>query len=552
MAQRHRPGGIDANHVHSADQEPTMCRPRSYLAAAGTVVLVLWSTAHPRPATAAPMVEVYGTGSAEIQIVNLDDASSATVFVDFYQHFFHRFSPRQPVGYARRVAPGTFVNMGLPTEGELPHALYGARQQSDHAIGGWVRTDWSTVGATMAYSAVAPATEVVVPLFLKRAEGQDGAIAVMIDGDDGGDVELTLWAADGSLALRQTYAFEPHEPRILPLAAASPSGLPFPGIGFIGWASLRSQVPLAAVGLVDSAASQFGAYAFEGVPIDRTGKTLHAPFVRRSSPRGPGDTVTTLWLTNPNDRATTVSLRYDGNAGTCAGQTFVDGPHVVAAHAMVRFDPRTTGALPMNCVATAMVIADANVAAVAVDTIDGGNLRAAYTASAATDGATRIALPMVRRQHTAKRFTTAIAVQNTSATLANIEIAFRDANGIALAACGAACRVVLSPGAGHFFYPSTALNGIPVGSQGSATLTSDQPIVAIVNDVSEVGSYDASIYSGIQWPVSAPAEPLLAPFVLNHAVVDFAPTLVRRYFPWSGTGPRVTAGSPAAVRADGD
>lgn len=512
-----------------------MRRPRPFVAAVCAAVLVLFASSRPGPAAAASLAGTWGSGSADIQVFNLDVLKAAGGDVDFYRHITSKFTDRQPIGHGWSAPPGDSTYMKLPVNGEIPHALYGARLEARQPIGALVRTDWGASLATMLYSAIRPATEVVVPLYVKRAQGQDGAIAVMVESDEAADVELTLWSADGALALHETYAFGAHEPRILPLHALPPPGTPFPGIGFIGWASLRSTVPLAAVGLVDGSWTR-SAYAYEGVPLERTGKTLHAPFVRRSPPRGGGDTVTTLWLANPNDRVTNVSVRYVGNTGPCAGQSFVDGPHAVAPHAMARFDPRAAGALPVNCVAAATVVADANVAAVVVDTIEGGGKLAAYTVAATADAATRIALPTVRREYTTMKLTSAIAVQNTSATAANVEIAFRDADDNVLTTCGAPCRAVVAPGAGHLFYPSRTLNSMPVGTSGSATVTSDQPIVAVVEESSETGASDALIYTGVPWPATAPAVPLLAPFVLNHAIIDFAPTVTRRFFPWGATG----------------
>lgn len=519
-----------------------MRRPRPivtmvFCALAVLVALVVSSLA--TPAVAAPLGQMQGEGSADIRILNLDRTVTGIGLASLYRHRVNEFTPRLPIDMGWSIPPGGMKDMNVPLDGEIPFSLYGARLQPDPntriAIDALVRTDWGATSATMLYGAIRPATEVVVPLYLKRAQGQDGAIAVMVDGDEAADVELTLWSADGTPALHETYPFEAHEPRILPLHALPPPGVRFPGIGFIGWASLRSTVPLAAVGLVEGGPSPQSAYAYEGVPLDRTATTLYAPFVRRAPRRGAGDTATLLWLTNPNERVTNVTVRYVGNTGSCAGQSFVDGPHAVAPHALARFDPRAAGALPQNCVAAATVVADANVAAVAVDTIQGGEQLAAYTAAAPADAATRIALPMVRRQHTSMQITSAIAVQNTSATAASVEIAFRDANGAALTTCGAPCRVVVAPGAGYLFYPSSTLDGIPARTFGSATLTSDQPIVAVVEEGSAIGSYvDASIYTGIPWPADAQATALLAPFVLNHAEVDWSPAVVRRFFPWAG------------------
>lgn len=504
-----------------------MRRSRSFTAVASATVLVLAAAAPAGPTHAAALAMLRGVGATGIQIVNLDPARSAMLVFDHYRHG-HGALPAEQVSRPG-LPPGGVTNLFPPLQPEMAPDVYGVRLTSDRAIGAVVRTDWSQAAASMLYNAMRPATDVVVPLFLKRMLGQDAAIAVMIDGDSAADVELTLWGADGAQVLRQTYAFEGWEARILPLHAASP-----PTIGFVGWASLRSTAPLAAVGLVDARWSAKGAYAYEGVPRERLGDTLYAPFVRRSQLRGGPESVTLLWLTNPGDRTVRASVRFDGNAGACAGQIYHLGPRDVAPHAIERIDPRAAGLLPANCAASAMVVADGVIAAVAVDSADDGRQVAAYTAAGAADAATRVALPMVRRQHTAMKFTTTIAVQNAGTAPATVDLAFRDDKGVALTSCGQPCRVVLGPGAARLFQPSAALNGLPVGSYGSAVLTSDQPVAAIVDDVSETGAYDASIYSGIPSPDDAPAATMLAPFVLKGSAVDFAPTVMQRFFPWAG------------------
>jgi hypothetical protein len=54
----------------------------------------------------------------------------------------------------------------------------------------------------------------------------------------------------------------------------------------------------------------------------------------------------------------------------------------------------------------------------------------------------------------------------------------------------------IAPNGSHTFYQPSG--PFPVGAYGSATVTSNQPIVVIVNDASQTGAYDAAMYNGIK------------------------------------------------------
>jgi hypothetical protein len=149
-------------------------------------------------------------------------------------------------------------------------------------------------------------------------------------------------------------------------------------------------------------------------------------------------------------------------------------------------------------VGSAVLEADGNILAIVNDSKNFTELSAAYNAVPAAQGATKVALPLARRSHTPMRFTTGIQVMNIGTGPANVEVMFADDKGVGLNSCGAACKAVVQPLNGKTFYPSNDLNAMPVGSYGSAVVTSDQPIVVIVNDVSETSAADAATYNGIK------------------------------------------------------
>jgi hypothetical protein len=61
--------------------------------------------------------------------------------------------------------------------------------------------------------------------------------------------------------------------------------------------------------------------------------------------------------------------------------------------------------------------------------------------------------------------------------------------------CGACAQSI--PAGGSYTWYLRSIAQFPVGKYGSAMIESDQPTVAIVNDVSDTGRMDAAMYNGI-------------------------------------------------------
>jgi len=474
------------------------------------------------PARSAPATRIDGDGGTGIVFVNLDREQSATTMGAYYD--CHRPPSTPPVTLPRmNIPPLTGVNLFLPVD-TRPRPGCGARITGDRPMAALVRSDWAASGATSFYHAVRPATEVVVPYFVKRGTGDNVGLAVMIDGDAGADVELTLYDATGTVALQTRYAFTAHEARLLPLHET-----PSVPLGFVGWARLRSTAPLGAVGIIDGLAGHYAAAAFEGVASASLATTLHAPLVRWSN-HPQRTSLTTTWLVNPSDRAVRVTAHYSGLAAPCAGRTFTDAPGTIAPHAMGRFDPRA-GGLPVNCAAALTLEADGPVAAAVVDSIDGGTFEAAYTALGRADAARTVLLPLMRFQHTAMKYTTAIAVHNPSAVSASVALTMFDDKHQPLPACDG-CRVTLPPGGAHLFASSYARPLLPSNTFGSARIESDAPVVAVVIENSESQAADASIHAGIPVPDAPASGPLLVPYTPRGANETWRPPVGKRYFPW--------------------
>lgn len=442
-----------------------------------------------------------------VQVQNLDALRSATIHADFVPFSARGGTP--PMQVTRPGVPaGSAVNVFAPLIPEIPDGLYAVHAQSDRRIAAIARTDWSYSGAAALYSSVTPGTDVFLPLALIAYYGQTSLVAVQnTDFAHAATIHVALMAnGQGKPAAERDYTIQAGSGVALDLAAEF-VGVPAntPG-GFLGSLRVTSALPVGMMSFVDIATSQKAVYAFEGGPASAGGKRLYAPLVRNRQ-QGPYGRVysTGIAVANPGATAVSVTVTYIGSYKACAGKTYRDGPLSVPPFSSTVFYQPASTSLPADCVATAVIEADGDVFAIVNDALNLTEQAAAYNAMPDAQGATLTYLPLVRRQHTAMKLTTGVQAMNIGAAPANVEMRFFDDNGTEVRTCGPACRTTVAPLAAATFYPSSSHNGMPGGSYGSALITSDQPVVVIVNDVSEVGAMDMATYNGIKG--DGPASP---------------------------------------------
>ncbi|MFN8422050.1 MAG: hypothetical protein U0470_01230 [Anaerolineae bacterium] len=454
---------------------------------------------------ASRLAGIQGAGATGIQVQNLDPTQSATVLADFYKQ---GPTASQAVQVSRPGVPaGGAVNMYLPSVTELSNGAYAAIISADRQIAAIARTDWTSSNAAAIYSNVQPGKEVFVPLAVIKYYGQTSLVSIQnTDTGQVATVNVELYAkGDTTAVVTKAYTVQPGSSITLDLAKDGA----FVGVkantpgGFLGSMKVTSAVDIGVQSFVDIESSQKAVYAFEGVPPEAAAPKLFVPLIRKTQAAGTNaggakGFSTGISVVNPTNAPVNVTAKYYGGAGACAGQTYTDGPaNIPAGSSYVFYQPSST-ALPNNCVGAAVLEADGNILAIVNDSKNETEQSAAYNAVSAAQGATKVALPLARRQHTPSKFTTGIQVMNIGTSPANVEISFSDDKGVALNTCGAPCKVVVQPLNGTTFYPGNQLNAMPVGSYGSAVVTSDQPIVVIVNDASETGAVDSSTYNGIK------------------------------------------------------
>lgn len=474
-------------------------------------------------AHAGRLAGIAGDAITGIQLQNLDPTASATIGVDFMRY---DAPPDTFVAQIARpgVPPWAALNMYVPSVSELTTGLYALAGFSDRPLAAVARTDWPASGAAALYRSVVPGTDVFVPLAVIGYYGQTSLIAVQnADQKQVATVDVALIASGQTApADRHTVTIQPSSATLLDLATVFGDIQPNMAGGLLGALRVSSSVPVGVMSFVHIANSPMAVYAFEGAPASGGGKTLFAPLVVNRDLLPFGRSYSTgIAIENQGATAVHVTVTYRGSytPAWCNGHTFRDGPLTIPPSSNAVIYQPASATLPSDCMATAVIEADGAISAVVSEALNLTEQAAAYNAVPAAQGAKRVMLPLVRRQHTANKLTTGIQVMNVGDAAAHVALMFFDNTGRRLNTCGDACKATIPPFAAASFYPSAALNAMPVGMYGSAVVESDEPVVAIVNDVSEAGTVDMATYNGINADdVGAPADPT-APF---RAFVTFA------------------------------
>jgi len=514
----------------------------SLLALAGLAITTSYRAAGP-PAHASRLAGLSGAGVTGIQVVNLHPTAAMRASLDFYAQ---RGGPPVRVE-AQGVPPLSAANVYLPTQASLSNGAYAVVARTDRPQAVLARTDWYSSGASTIYEAAASGTMVVVPLAAKGFRGHMSLVTLQnTDADAAASVRVDLIPSGAAAAIASTtHAIGPGASITLDLGK-HPAFLAAP-MGFVGTLLATSSSRLAAQSVIDVETSARAAYAFNGVPEDGGAATQHIPRFRSHDPAsgaaGAPRNSTLIAVANPGAAGVEVRVTYIGLGGACAGQTAVHGDRsfAIPPRSNLVFDqgagardlPTGPSGLPAGCWGTAKAEATGGtVAAVVVDlqadNAGAGILAAgAYNAFGEADSATTVHLPLYRREHTQSGLTTDVTVLNLGGAPAVVQLAMRDRLGSPVP-CGAPCQATVPPGAAKVWRPEDTT--FPSNAYGSAAIESDHPIVAVVDDVSRVGTFDTATFrvaAGAVDPPDAPLEPPAVsrlPLVLRAAGEPARPT----------------------------
>jgi hypothetical protein len=378
-------------------------------------------------------------------------------------------------------------------------------------VGAVARWDWPSSGAAVMADSPVPSTAVALPLLLVDYVSQNTVTLIRNPNDEAVSITAEIYA-QGEATPVKTWRFTLGAGDRRELDAATDPNhrlMPNTPLGFLGSMTLRADEPIAAWTLVDIGSSELAVYGYAGQPPEAASETLYAPLIRK---RFYGYD-TGIAVVNPNTEAVEVSVEYIGGpAGgfsRCDGLRRTHGPVTLPAFGGHVFYQGAGGGsgLPDQCVGSAVIRAEGGpVQAIVNDALDLTRQAAAYPALPTSAATTQLLLPLLRRQTVdAWKMTTGIQLMNPGEETANVELTVRFDGRESTFPCGPACRATIPPLGTFTLYPGAAgLSVIPAGHAAEGTLASDRPILAIVNDASEIGARDMSTYTALPCQAGGP------------------------------------------------
>lgn len=500
-------------HARDREESEDMKKTVVLLSAAGVVALLVAGLAGSFGGGATPAVYasrlagISGAGITGIQIQNLDASASATIQADFYK----QGGGVAPVQIQRPdVGPGSAANIYLPQEKDLANGAYAAIISADRQIAAIARTDWSSSGGAAIYSNVQPGTDVTLALAAKKYNGQTSLVSVQnTDTGQQANAKLQFFKAGEATAMAsKDVSIQPGTSVTVDLSKdGSFASVPE---GTFGSMKVTSNVAVGVQTFIDFENMAKAVYAFEGVPSEQAAAKLYAPLIRNAF----AGATTGISVVNPGANPVQVTLTYYGSplsqdAQCKSGASFVHngGPVTLPGGAGAVFyqgdvSIPVTGksTLPTGCLGAAVIEATGgSLLAIVNDATNATS--AAYNAASEAQGAKTVALPLYRNNHTPAQLSTGIQVMNIGDQTANVTIELKNNTGTILSNNCAECTQQISKLGSYTWYPpSMPSQAGNQGVYGSAKLTSNnnQPIVAIVNDASKTGAFDAAIYNGIK------------------------------------------------------
>jgi hypothetical protein len=487
-----------------------------------------WFQYAPHVARDAPLASGNSPGTPAgcktgIGAVNTDlDASSAITVTLFPQDGSEPFVYRLPLTPAGGAEQYYLPTISGPPSGKI----YAAVIESDHPVGAMIRTDCDHTGRAASYSAPVPATEVTVPLAMKNFNSQCSYVSVQnTDTTAAASFGIDLYAVGSSTPIvSRRFEVSRGTSRTLNLCDSSAFDLlPDRYIGSARVTSVDGRTRFAVQAYVDIVLSRQAMYSFEGVPSERAASELYAPLFRSRQPLNRHDPATKymdtgIAVANANDTPVDITVTYYGAQGSaeCVGKEFTQRATIAATSSAVFYQgpgaQPVTGRhpLPANCVGSAKINAvGGKILAIVNDSLNFIDQSAAYNAFSASDASTRLVLPLFRTGHSAWNLWTGISVMNVGTGAASTVLVATNQDGTVTSGLPGMSIAGVEPMHTAIYWPDMVQRSgggwaRPAWAYGSATITSEQPVVAIVNDASLSQKADAATYGGIAWPETTP------------------------------------------------
>jgi hypothetical protein len=428
---------------------------------------------------ASKLAGIVGAGSTGVQVQNLDAASATDVTMDLYPQ-----SGAAPIQLVKNAPAGGSATFYLPSEGSVADGAYAAIVSAVKPIAAIARTEWPSVGGAATYGNVPPAMNVLIPLATKAYYGWTSQFSVQ-NTDTGGSASIMVklyQTGSSSPAVQFSDTVLPGTSKTYDLGSSSQ----FSGVAssFLGSIVVTGDKNLAVQSFVDKVGGSKAVYAFSGLDAAAAATRLYAPLVRRAF----AGATTGISIVNPNAGSINVHIEYKHNPASGDPGDYTQDLSIAGNSSAVAY--QGTGPMPANWLGSAVLDATGPIVAMVND--ETSTTSAAYNAPSGADGGMTVSVPLVRNKQTSAQLTTGVQVMNVGSGTATVSITYKSSGGISY---GPEVASVPQYGSVTFYQPA---GPFPVGAYGSATVSSNQNVVVIVNDISLTGAYDAAIYNGIK------------------------------------------------------
>ena len=435
------------------------------------------------------------------------------------------------------IAGGSASSVFMPTVPDLPNGRFAGVVHTDQPSAVLTALMFPLSSGLAVDEPATAATDIVLPFAQLGFQGHNALVTIQnVDLAASSTFDATLYDDAGMPAATLTRSLMPGDSTTLDLGREPQlAGVP---TGFIGSLRFRSATNIAVSSLVDIESSPQAVYSFNGEPAVLAASDAYVPvFHARSAPSTidaapDAEQSTRIAVVNPGVDAVDVTLAYAGNQGSCVGRSSVHGGHsyAIPPNGQAVFDQGPGGAglatgasgLPAGCGGVARITAHGgSILAAAVNMASSlGVVQAADAISAfrAPDAARQVYLPLFRKAFVG--FTTSATALNLGSESASVELQTKTGWVGQDTGCGAGCLASIGPGEAITF-DAAGLADLAANSNGSATITSDQPIVVAVEDVLRGYRGDMAGYRGFRLDV-----PLNGIAATQHAL----PLLARNHY----------------------
>jgi hypothetical protein len=460
--------------------------------------------------TATPVPRIVPSNlSSSIRLQNLDRSNQAQVELSFFR--IDRDDP--PVSLAvPAIPPGGVAEIDLNDSQELANGPYSAAVSSSAQIGAVQRTQWTPREDVSMYSSPETAPELIVPWFTKRADGYKSVLFLQNSDPSAvaiADVELIPYGIFTPTAkVRRTIPAH-KSAAVDPVADGDLVLLPE---SFVGWVRIQSTAALAGIAVVENEQSVRSVLTYSAVPSTTVASKLYAPLIHRRWPvdeTGEQQLSSAVVLFNSSTITSTIEVTYHGVGGSCAGSIYSQGPFelVPAGRLHLQHADWPPGDPPSplpgeSCTYSAVIAFEGgSVSALVTSGLTwdrGAAVSSAYVARPAEISGPIIALPSVRRglQPDRSGLSTGLQVQNVGEDDANVVLELYDEEGNPVEGCGDDCVASIAPGVAYLWWPPD-IAAVPEDWDGSAWITSDQPVSAAAYEVATTGALDMGIFRGL-------------------------------------------------------